>query len=64
MNRHLARHPDRTVLRCVAGLLICDAQLKNADAVIAGISQRRNQMHSGEVPGPAVFHHKVVLTQK
>jgi GGDEF domain-containing protein len=63
-NEQLARHPDQPILRCTAGMLICDAQSRDVESVMRDLTARRNQLRSGEIPAPAVFHHKVVLTQK
>jgi CheY-like chemotaxis protein len=64
LNEYLNRQYLGTELRPIVGVLICDAEYKDVQKVMRDLALRRTLMRIGDTPSPAVFDHKVVLTQK
>lgn len=51
-------------LRVNIGVLICDVEYKEVQKIMEDLQLARNLLRSGSFSNPAVFDHKVILTQK
>jgi CheY-like chemotaxis protein len=63
------KHPTGTQgegleLRMHCGVLICDTEYKDVEKVMEDVTRARALLGKGTYPSPAVFDHKVVVTNK
>ena len=64
LSEYLRRQSVPTELVPIAGVLICDSEYKDVQKVMRDLALKRTLMRIGDIPSPAVFDHKVILTQK
>lgn len=64
LDAYIQRQQAGSEMRAIAGVLICDVDYKDVQKVMRDLALRRTLMRIGDTSSPAVFDHKVVLTQK
>jgi PleD family two-component response regulator len=64
MNKYLDGHVEELDLRANAGVLICDSEYGDIEKIMGDVARARGLLQSGKYSNPAVFDHKVVLTNK
>jgi CheY-like chemotaxis protein len=64
LNAYLENQPVSPALHSNLGILICDAEYKDIDKIMADVDAARSILRNGEYPSPAVFDRKIILTQK
>jgi PleD family two-component response regulator len=64
LNKHLEGQVEGLELHTHAGVLICDAGYRDVEKVMQDVARARALLLKGTYPSPAVFDHKVIVTNK
>jgi PleD family two-component response regulator len=64
LNKHLEGQVEGLDLHTHAGVLICDAEYRDVEKVMQDVARARALLLKGTYPSPAVFDHKVIVTNK
>lgn len=64
LNAYLENQAVSPALHSNLGVLICDAEYKDIDKIMADVDAARSLLRNGDYPSPAVFDRKIILTQK
>lgn len=64
LNKHLEGQVEGLDLHAHSGVLICDSEYDDIQKIIEDLARARGLLQNGTYSSPAVFDHKVVLTNK
>ncbi len=64
LNTHLENQAASPALRSNLGVLVCDAEYKDIEKIMADVNVARSLLRNGDYPSPAVFDRKIILTRK
>jgi PleD family two-component response regulator len=64
LNKHLEGQVEGLDLHTHAGVLMCDAEYRDVEKVMQDVARARALLLKGTYPSPAVFDHKVIVTNK
>jgi hypothetical protein len=64
LNGYLESQAANPTLHSNLGVLVCDAEYKDIDKIMADVNAARSLLRNGDYPSPAVFDRKIILTQK
>ena len=64
LNRHLENQVEGIELRAISGVLICDSEYGDIQKIMEDVTRAQRLLRNGTYSSPAVFDHKVVLTNK
>jgi PleD family two-component response regulator len=64
LNKHLENQVQGLDLRAICGVLICDSEYESIQKIMEDVSNAQRLLQNGKYTSPAVFDHKVVLTNK
>jgi CheY-like chemotaxis protein len=64
LNKHLEGQVEGLDLHTHSGVLICDAEYRDVEKVMQDVARARALLLKGTYPSPAVFDHKVIVTNK
>ncbi len=64
LNKHLEGQVEGLDLQANSGVLICDAEYRDVQKVMEDVARARTLLQKGTYPSPAVFDHKVIVTNK
>jgi CheY-like chemotaxis protein len=64
LNKHLEGQVEGLDLHTISGVLICDAEYRDVQKVMEDVARARSLLQKGTYPSPAVFDHKVIVTNK